>query len=179
MYRVPRAVGRTITTAMIALAITAAGPFTASSQAADDIRIGSGVDAESVAYAQAHPERVQAMANLCGAEYDTITLALRLPTETNRLGTLWVYGGNGAASNQNTCSVFDNNTGGAKWMKLQLCDNYTSTPCAVDQGTFSSYAGPVWQKPGGCGTVTALMKTSSSASTYLINRVAQNVTNCN
>lgn len=119
------------------------------------------------------------LANLCGAEYDTITLALRLPTDASRLGTLWVYGGNGAGSDQNTCSVFDNNTGTSKWMKLQLCDNYTNTPCDVDQGTFSQYAGPVWQKPGGCGTVTALMKASSSSSTYPINRVADNVTNCN
>jgi hypothetical protein len=64
-------------------------------------------------------------------------------------------------------------------MKLQLCDNFTDTPCDVDQGTFSHFAGPVWQRPGGCGTVTALMETSSTATTYLINRVATDVTNCN
>jgi hypothetical protein len=179
MSSLPLRLRRTLTTSLIALSVLAVGPFTGSSQAARDIHIGPGVDSKSAAFAQDHPDEVRAMANLCGAEYDTITLALRLPTDTNRLGTLWVYGGNGAASNQNTCSVFDNNTGTAKWMKLQLCDNFTDTPCDVDQGTFSQYAGPVWQKPGGCGTVTALMKTSSTSSTYLINRVAGNVTNCN
>jgi hypothetical protein len=170
---------RTIATTIFTAALLAGTSFTASAQTVRDVQIAPGVDAKSAAFANAHPEEMRAMANLCGAEYDTITLALRLPTDTNRLGTLWVYGGNGAASNQNTCSMFDNNTGTAKWMKLQLCDNYTDTPCSVDQGTFSQYAGPVWQKPGGCGTVTALMKSSSTSSTYLINRVASNVTNCN
>ncbi|CAM5669825.1 hypothetical protein [Streptomyces coeruleorubidus] len=179
MNTVPGSLRRTTTAFLMAVALLTASPFMASSHAASDINIGPGVDAESAAFVKAHPKEVATMANLCGAEYDTITLALRLPTDASRLGTLWVYGGNGAGSSQNTCSVFDNNTGTSKWMKLQLCDNYTNTPCDVDQGTFSQYAGPVWQKPGGCGTVTALMKASSSSSTYLINRVADNVTNCN
>jgi hypothetical protein len=170
---------RAFTTSLVVVALLAASPFTASSHAARDINVGPNVDAKSAAFVRNHPQEARAMANLCGAEYDTITLALRLPTDTNRLGTLWVYAGNGTGSYQNTCSIFDNNTGTSKWMKLQLCDNFTDTPCDVDQGTFSQYAGPVWQKPGGCGTVTALMKTSSTATTYLINRVATNVTNCN
>ncbi|MEU9287451.1 hypothetical protein AB0D57_22695 [Streptomyces sp. NPDC048275] len=142
--------------------------------------IASTVGVDARAYAEAHPGEMQTMASLCGSSYDVIVLGLRLPTDASRLGTLWVYSNTSAPSNgQNTCALFDNNTGSAKWMKLELCDNYTATPCEVDQGTFSQYAGPVWQEPGGCGKVTALMKDSSSSTTYIINRVITNVTGCN
>ncbi|MCC3650757.1 hypothetical protein LIX60_04540 [Streptomyces sp. S07_1.15] len=160
-------------------AVLATSPHTANANSAPSIEIASTVGAEAREYANAHPGEMKTMASLCGSSYDVIVRAERLPDET-RLGTLWVYSNTSAASNsQNTCALFDNNTGRAMWMKLQLCDNYTTTPCDTDQGTFSQYAGPVWQEPGGCGKVTALMKTSSSSSTYIINRVINNVTACN
>ncbi|MET7782727.1 hypothetical protein ABZT28_44680 [Streptomyces sp. NPDC005388] len=63
-------------------------------------------------------------------------------------------------------------------MKLKLCSNYTAEGCASDEGNFSQYAGPVYRAHGGCGTVTALMKNTSSSSTYLVNAVRDS-TNCN
>jgi hypothetical protein len=63
-------------------------------------------------------------------------------------------------------------------MKLKLCSNYTAEGCASDEGNFSEYAGPVYRTHGGCGTVTALMKNSSSSSAYLVNAVRDS-TNCN
>lgn len=166
--------------AVFAGTVLATSPHSASADSTPAIEVARTVDAEAKAYAQAHPGEMQAMATLCGSSYDVIVRALRLPTDASRLGTLWVYSDTSAPTNeQKTCALFDNNTGSAKWMKLELCDNFTSTPCAVDQGTFSQYAGPVWQEPGGCGSVTALMKNSSSSSAYLINRVINNVTGCN
>ncbi|MFE4665142.1 hypothetical protein ACFRI7_25850 [Streptomyces sp. NPDC056716] len=173
------AIRRVAAGALFAAAVLATSPYSASADSTPAIQIASTVDVEGRAYAAAHPDEMQAMATLCGASYDVIIRGERLPTDETRLGTLWVYSDSSAPNNeQNTCSLFDNNTVGAKWMKLELCDNFTTTPCAVDEGTYSQYAGPVWQEPGGCGKVTALMKTSSTASTYLINRVISNVTSC-
>ncbi|MFF3459429.1 hypothetical protein ACFYXH_34975 [Streptomyces sp. NPDC002730] len=56
-------------------------------------------------------------------------------------------------------------------MKLKLCSNVIADGCTQDSGTFTQYAGPVYQKRGECGEATAIMKTSSGASTALIDAV--------
>ncbi|MEU9010288.1 hypothetical protein AB0D12_10965 [Streptomyces sp. NPDC048479] len=79
--------------------------------------------------------------------------------------------GFGAANNQPVCSILDNNTSSAKCTELKLCSNIIADGCTQDSGAFTQYAGPVHQKRGGCGEVTAIMKTSSGASTALIDAV--------
>ncbi|WP_392674645.1 hypothetical protein [Streptomyces sp. LN785] len=136
-------------------------------------------DARTRAYAADAPSAVVAAAVVCGSGYN-LYRADPLPDLDTRQGTLFVYikGTNGASNDTPTCSIFDNNTGSTKWMKLKLCSNYTADGCATDQGNFSQYAGPVYRTRGGCGTVTALMKTTESASKYIINAV-RDATNCN
>lgn len=135
-------------------------------------------DKHTKAIAAAQPTAAAAGATVCGTGYK-LYKAEQLPDES-RKGTLFVYvkGSNPASNDAPTCAILDNNTSGAKWMKIKLCSNYTAEGCASDAGTYSEYAGPVYRNHGGCGTVTSLMKTSSSSSTYIINNV-QDSTNCN
>ncbi|MFJ3717246.1 hypothetical protein [Streptomyces sp. NPDC090057] len=138
----------------------------------------AGADGHTKAIAAAQPAAAAAGATVCGTGYKLYKAEI-LPDES-RKGTLFVYvkGSNPASNDAPTCAILDNNMQTAKWMKIKLCSNYTAEGCASDSGTFSEYAGPVYRNHGGCGTVTSLMKTSSSASTYLINNV-QDSTNCN
>ncbi len=140
--------------------------------------ISGKADSATRKIAAENPSAVVAAGNVCGAGYD-LYRADMLPDNT-RKGTLFVYvkGGNPASNDAPTCAIFDNNMSGAKWMKLKLCSNYTSEGCASDEGNFTQYAGPVYRNHGGCGTVTALMKTTSGSSTYIINAV-RDTTACN
>jgi hypothetical protein len=140
--------------------------------------ISAKADKATRAVASANPAGVVAAATVCGTGYDLYRAAM-LP-DASRKGTLFVYvkGDNPSSNDAPTCAILDNNTGSAKWMKLKLCSNYTAEGCASDEGNFSEYAGPVYRAHGGCGTVTALMKNTSSSSTYIINAV-QDTTNCN
>ncbi|MGK5632002.1 hypothetical protein [Streptomyces sp. URMC 123] len=113
------------------------------------------------AIAAAAPAAAAAAANVCGTGY-TLYYAERLPDE-RRFGTLFIYTKPGAGNDQPVCSIFDNNTGVAKYMKIKLCSNYIADGCKEDSGTFSQYAGPVYQKRGGCGKVTAIMKSTASS----------------
>ncbi|MCX4430652.1 hypothetical protein [Streptomyces mirabilis] len=140
--------------------------------------ISAKADKNARAIAAENPAAVVAAATVCGTGYN-LYKAEQLP-DASRLGTLFVYvkGSNPASNDAPTCAIFDNNTSGAKWMKLKLCSNCTAEGCASDEGNFSQYAGPVYRAHGGCGTVTALMKNTSSSSTYLVNAVRDS-TNCN
>ncbi len=140
--------------------------------------VSAQADKHTKAIAAAQPNAVTAAATVCGSGYHLYSADM-LP-DASRKATLFVYvkGSNPASNDAPTCAILDNNTGSAKWMKLKLCSNYTADGCASDEGTFSQYAGPVYRAHGGCGTVTALMKTTSGASTYIINAV-RDTTNCN
>ncbi|GGP31411.1 hypothetical protein GCM10018980_65520 [Streptomyces capoamus] len=140
--------------------------------------ISAAADQHTRAVVAAQPDAAATLGNVCGTGYK-VYKAEQLPDATRR-GTLFVYikGDNPASNDTPTCAILDNNTGGAKWMKIKLCSNYTADGCASDSGTFSEYAGPVYRARGGCGEVTALMKNSSSSSTYIINAVRDS-TNCN
>lgn len=140
--------------------------------------IAAKADQSTRAIAAQDPVAAVAAATVCGTGYN-LYKAVQLPDES-RKGTLFVYvkGSNPASNDAPTCAIFDNNTGSTKWMKLKLCSNYTADGCASDEGNFSQYAGPVYRTRGGCGTVTSLMKNTSSSSTYIINAVRDS-TNCN
>ncbi|MGW7526568.1 hypothetical protein [Streptomyces sp. NPDC054783] len=134
-------------------------------------------DRHTKAIATAHPTAAAEGATVCGTGY-ALYKADMLPDES-RKATLFVYvkGNNPASNDAPTCAILDNNTSGTKWMKIKLCSNYTAEGCASDSGNYSQYAGPVYRNHGGCGTVTSLMKTTSSSSTYIVNNV-QDSTNC-
>lgn len=140
--------------------------------------IAAKADIHTRSIAAANPAPAAAAETVCGAGYK-LYQAEMLPDQS-RKATLFVYikGDNPASNDTPTCAILDNNTGGTKWMKIKLCSNYTAEGCDSDSGNFSEYAGPVYRKHGGCGTVTALMKNTSSSSTYIVNAV-RDATNCN
>ncbi len=154
--------------AALALTLLTAPQATAQESPSSDRRIagtsvplsekGAG-DARTRAIAEDDPEAVTATATLCGSGYE-LEYAERLP-DARRYGTLFTYTKFSAGSS-GVCALFDNNTSGAKRMKLKLCPNKTGATCKVDEGTFSRYAGPVkYEDSSGryvqCSMVSALM----------------------
>ncbi|MFB8208288.1 hypothetical protein [Streptomyces sp. NPDC056010] len=99
-----------------------------------------------------------ASANVCGAGYTISVSAARYGT----YGTTytWTNGKTTGSSyyDKPICAVFFNDTGIAHSMRLKLSDNYTATPDVEDSGTFSSYAGPLYQNRGYCGQTYSYMK---------------------
>ncbi|GHB33859.1 hypothetical protein [Streptomyces chryseus] len=67
-------------------------------------------------------------------------------------------------------------------MKLKLCTHRTEPRCDTDEGSFSQYAGPVTitgtHSEIFCSKVTAVMKSSKTATVALIDRVSS-ATPCN
>lgn len=138
-------------------------------EAVAKVKVAASANAYTHSVAATEAKAAQAATLLCGAGY-TLYNADPLPSASNRLGMLFTYYKGGLGPGDYACAVFDNNTSGAKWMKLKMCENKATNPrCDTDEGTFSDYAGPVHMN--NCPTFTALMKTSSGAGTYLINRV--------
>ncbi|MFB6552239.1 MULTISPECIES: hypothetical protein [unclassified Streptomyces] len=102
-----------------------------------------------------------AAANVCGSGYSISVDAARY----GNYGTTYTWT-NGKKTGDSyydrpICAVFFNDTGAAHYMRLKLADNYTSTPDVEDKGTFSSYAGPVYQNRGYCGQAYSYMKVGS------------------
>lgn len=118
---------------------------------------GAARDAQTRALAAAHPTAVQAAGALCGSGYK-LSFAERLP-DSRRFGTLFTYTKYVRGGTNGACSVFDNNLGVKKHMKLKLC----WTTCKVDDGSYSEYAGPVKYESNdsnfdpACAVVNALM----------------------
>ncbi|WP_203607666.1 hypothetical protein [Streptomyces sp. SID11385] len=103
-----------------------------------------------------------AAANVCGAGYTISVSAARYGT----YGTTYTWT-NGKTTGSNyedrpICAVFFNDTGTAHSMRLKLSDNYTATPDVEDSGTFSEYAGPLYQNKGYCGQTYSYMKVGST-----------------
>ncbi|MFF2808805.1 hypothetical protein ACFVT2_16820 [Streptomyces sp. NPDC058000] len=150
------------------LGITAPQASAADGSVADTkVALSPKASKETRAIAVAEPKAAQAAANLCGSGYE-LWIAERLP-DASRKGTLFLYNNSDLTA---ACAIFDNNTNSAKYMKLKLCENQVNPKCAVDEGTFSQYAGPV-RITGNyvfCSKFTALMKDSASAGSYTINR---------
>ncbi|MFH8242644.1 hypothetical protein [Streptomyces sp. NPDC018321] len=117
-------------------------------QATDETKEIIAVDASAAA----------AAANVCGSGYTISVRAARYGT----YGTTYTWT-NGKTTGDSyydrpICAVFFNDTGTAHYMRLKLADNYTATPDVEDAGTFSSYAGPLYQNRGYCGRAYSNMK---------------------
>ncbi|MFJ1600534.1 hypothetical protein [Streptomyces sp. NPDC088261] len=139
------------------------------------VTFAAGASAETRAIVAVNPKEAAAAAVECGAGYE-LNFAERLP-DASRSGTLFSYT-KLTGSRWDACAVFENNTTSAKYMKLKICPSTIGGTCAQDEGTFSSYAGPVHLTNAMCGNITALMKSSSSSSSYIINAV-RGATPCN
>ncbi|MFH9040459.1 hypothetical protein ACH4FA_14010 [Streptomyces sp. NPDC017966] len=116
-----------------------------------------------------------AAANVCGSGYTISTGAWRY----DGYGTTytWTNGTSGAGYyDRPICAVFFNDSGYTKYMGVRLRSNYTADAPAEDFGAFGSYAGPVYQKRGYCGTVYSYMEASNG--NVLVDRT-QTVGSCN
>lgn len=117
-----------------------------------------------------------ATANVCGSGYTISTGAWRYST----YGTTytWTNGTTTGSSyyDKPICAVFFNDTGYTRYMGVRLRSNYTADAPAQDFGAYGSYAGPVYQKRGYCGTVYSYMEDSSGR--VLVDSV-QTVGSCN
>lgn len=123
------------------------------------VRVDKEASDETKQIIAADAEVATAAANVCGSGYTISVRAARYGT----YGTTytWTNGkitGDNAYYDRPICAVFFNDTGSAHYMRLKLADNYTSTPDVEDSGTFSSYAGPLYQNRGYCGTAYSNMK---------------------
>lgn len=123
-------------------------------RAVANVPVSAEADSQTRTLVASDPQAALAASNLCGPGYSLI-LAERLPDD-RRFGTLFVYAADGGLAGGWNCTVFDNNLGSPKHMKLKMCENRVRNPrCDVDEGTFSQYAGPVYMD--NCPKTTAIM----------------------
>ncbi|MFE1855396.1 hypothetical protein [Streptomyces sp. NPDC059489] len=126
----------------------------------DGIKVDKEASAETRRIIEANTAAAAAGANVCGAGYTISTGAWRYGT--NGTTYTWTNGTSGSGYyDKPICAVFFNDTGASRSMGVRLRSNYTADAPAEDFGTFSTYAGPVYQKRGYCGTVYSYMKDSS------------------
>ncbi|MEU6184310.1 hypothetical protein [Streptomyces coeruleorubidus] len=119
-------------------------------------------DADGKALLEANTTMTAAAANVCGSGYTISEGAARYGT--NATLYLWwngKYSGSNKLYDKYICGVLFNDTGSARYMGIRLKTNRTDIPPAEDFGTFSTYAGPVYQKRGGCGEAYSYMKSGS------------------
>ncbi|NEC89905.1 hypothetical protein G3I71_29790 [Streptomyces sp. SID12501] len=125
------------------------------------IKVDTEASAETKQIIQADTVVAAAAASVCGSGYTISTGAARYST----YGTAYTWT-NGTTSGSSyydrpICAVFFNDTGTAYSMGVRLKDNYTATPDDQDFGTYSTYAGPVYQNKGYCGQAYSYMKVGS------------------
>lgn len=129
---------------------------------ADDLTFAPQASKTDRSIVAANPTVAARAATVCGAGYTQILTAKRLPNDSTRYATVYVYTDGSTTGpriyDKPTCGVLHNDTGSAQYMGIRLKDNYTDTPHDEDFGTFSTYAGPVRQKKGYCGEVYSYMK---------------------
>ncbi|WP_257004938.1 hypothetical protein [Streptomyces sp. Tue6028] len=146
-----------------ALAATDTPPHRASAVDADDLTFARQASKETRSVVAANPSVAARAGTVCGADYTKVITAERLPSDSARYATVYVYTDGTTTGDRiydvPTCGVLFNETGSAQSMGIRLKDNYTATPDDEDFGTFSTYAGPVRQKKGYCGKVYSYMKT--------------------
>ncbi|GAA2921434.1 hypothetical protein GCM10020221_17070 [Streptomyces thioluteus] len=99
---------------------------------------------------------------MCGAGYNVSVYAERMPSPTQRYATLYLWT-NGQETgpryyDKPICAVLANDTGAKQSMGIRLKSNYTDDAAREDFGTFGTYAGPVYQNRGYCGTAYSYMK---------------------
>ncbi|GAA0378079.1 hypothetical protein [Streptomyces blastmyceticus] len=145
--------------AALAAAALVAPPAVAAEQ--PGLRVAKNADSQTRAVIQAAPQAAAAAATACGPGY-VLSRAIPLPEGTDprsRLATLFNYTKNG---NDGGCSIFDNNVGSSRHMKISVCDSQRRY-CDVNEGNFSQYAGPVFTGYPVCATVTAQMWSGGGA----------------
>ncbi|HEY7593579.1 MAG TPA: hypothetical protein VH969_10535 [Actinophytocola sp.] len=134
-------------------------------EGADGLSVDAKADKQTIDVIENDASAAVAAANVCGAGYTISTGAWRLPSTTTDYGSLYTWT-NGKTSGPSyydkpICAVFFNDTGVSRYMGVRLKSNYTADPAKEDFGTYSSYAGPVYQNRGYCGTAYAYMENSS------------------
>ncbi|MEU7134993.1 hypothetical protein [Streptomyces sp. NPDC046261] len=143
-----------------AMAVTGEAPKAPAS--VGSIQFSPKASAETKSVVAAAPQAAAAAGNACGAGYTQSVYAERLPSSTTRYATLylWTNGKETGPSyyDRPICAVLWNDTGAKQSMGIRLKDNYTSTPHTENFGSFSTYAGPVYQNRGYCGEVYSYMK---------------------
>jgi hypothetical protein len=172
MNRVKSGLGTSLFTAALAAATvigapqavaatTPIGPTTVAG-----VQISPKADSATRRLASSDSADLRNAATVCGSGY-RLLYGEALPDTTTRYGTLFVYTNGGTGPSDTLCAILDNNTPGSKWLKLKMCENKVTSPrCDVDANTYTDYAGPVYMN--NCPTVTALMKSNASSSTYMI-----------
>lgn len=124
------------------------------------IKVDREASAETRRLIEADPVAAAAAANACGSGYTISTGAWRYSTYGSTY--TWTNGTSGSGYyDKPICALFFNDTGASRSMGVRLRSNYTADPAVEDFGTYSTYAGPVYQKRGYCGTVYSYMKDSS------------------
>ncbi|MFC1417652.1 hypothetical protein [Streptacidiphilus cavernicola] len=114
------------------------------------------------------PTAAHATGSICGG-YTNIVYANRYnDSKGNPMATIYVYTKGGAVDQYKlttpTCAILYAEgaySGESKYMGVTLCSDYVAVPCTTDHGTYKSYAGPVYQAHGGCGSVTYVMKNTA------------------
>ncbi|MFD5033536.1 hypothetical protein ACFWM0_24480 [Streptomyces sp. NPDC058405] len=125
------------------------------------VEVAEKAPAETKKTIAADPVTAAAAANACGTGYTISVYAERLP-DARRFATLYVWT-NGKTTGSSfydkpVCAVLYNETGATQSMGIRLRSNYTSDAPTEDFGSYASYAGPVYQNRGYCGTVYSYMK---------------------
>ncbi|MCP9945963.1 hypothetical protein LUX12_16050 [Streptomyces somaliensis] len=127
----------------------------------DGIKVDADASAETKRVIESDIGVAAAAANVCGSGYTISTGAARYGT----YGTTYTWT-NGKTTGDTyydkpICAVFFNDTGSAHYMGIRLKTNYTEVAEVQDFGTFSTYAGPVYQSRGYCGKAYSYMKVGS------------------
>ncbi|WP_241266719.1 hypothetical protein [Streptomyces scabichelini] len=138
---------------------------TVSVQGAEGLSVDTAASKDTKAVIENNKTLAAAAANVCGSGYTISTGAWRLPTQTSVYGTLYTWT-NGTTTGSRIydkpiCAVFFNDSGYTRYMGVRLSSNYTADPDKEDFGAYSTYAGPVYQKRGYCGTAYAYMENSN------------------
>jgi hypothetical protein len=140
------------------------------------VKVDKEASAETRRIIRADLGAAAAAANVCGTGYNISTGAWREGT----YGTTytWTNGRTTGSSyyDKPICGVFFNDTGATRYMGVRLRSNYTSDASKEDFGRYSTYAGPVYQNRGYCGTVYSYMKDSNGR--VVVDRV-HTVGSCN
>ncbi|MEW2497747.1 hypothetical protein AB0942_30055 [Streptomyces nodosus] len=124
------------------------------------VKVSTEASTETRRLIEANPVAAVAAANVCGSGYTISTGAYRYGTYGSTY--TWTNGTSGSGYyDKPICAVFFNDTGASRSMGVRLYSNFTADPADEDFGTFSSYAGPVYQKRGYCGRVYSYMKDAS------------------
>ncbi|MFE0253964.1 hypothetical protein [Streptomyces sp. NPDC059010] len=158
------------TIAAAALALTAA-TATSANAAADtgtkepkiiELRGNKGLKmiegADGKALLETNTTVTAAAANVCGSGYTISAGAARYGNNASLY--LWwngKYSGSNKLYDKYICGVLFNDTGYTRNMGIKLWSNYTADPVKEDFGYYKTYAGPVYQKRGGCGKAYSYM----------------------